>query len=102
MAMWAEKENLNPCRRTEKKKKNSSATKKKKKRNKAKDNQRILPPFLLSVSIRLSLTMSTFSTNLFNVLAENDNTPVKVEAPAPVVVDKKNVSKLNKEGKMSF
>ncbi|KAG0745425.1 hypothetical protein G6F60_002943 [Rhizopus arrhizus] len=41
--------------------------------------------------------MSTFSTNLFNVLAENDNTPVKVEAPAPVVVDKKNVSKLNKE-----
>jgi hypothetical protein len=43
--------------------------------------------------------MSTYSKNLFDVLAENDNTPVKVEAPAPVVVDKKNVSKLNKEGK---
>ncbi|KAG1443297.1 hypothetical protein G6F55_012713 [Rhizopus delemar] len=41
--------------------------------------------------------MSTYSKNLFDVLAENDNTPVKVEAPAPVVVDKKNVSKLNKE-----
>ncbi|KAG1518427.1 hypothetical protein G6F52_009024 [Rhizopus delemar] len=46
--------------------------------------------------------MSTYSKNLFDVLAENDNTPVKVEAPAPVVVDKKNVSKLNKEAFFVF
>ncbi|CAO3692250.1 unnamed protein product [Rhizopus stolonifer] len=38
--------------------------------------------------------MSSYSKNLFDVLAEKDNTPVKVEAPAPVEVNQKNASKV--------
>lgn len=45
--------------------------------------------------------MSTFSKNLFDVLGDGEiprpAAPVKEEAP--VVVDKKNVSKINKDGK---
>ncbi|CAO3667221.1 hypothetical protein G6F70_001544 [Rhizopus microsporus] len=39
--------------------------------------------------------MSTFSKNLFDVLAEQDNTPVKAESPAPAAAaaDKKNAPK---------
>lgn len=45
--------------------------------------------------------MSAFSKNLFDVLGDGEAprpAPVK-EEEAPVVVDKKNVSKINKDGK---
>lgn len=48
--------------------------------------------------------MSTYSKNLFDILGDGEvprPQPVKEEA-APVVVDKKNVSKINKDGKLSF
>jgi hypothetical protein len=49
--------------------------------------------------------MSTYSKNLFDILGDGEvprPQPVKEEAAAPVVVDKKNVSKINKDGKCSF
>lgn len=45
--------------------------------------------------------MSTYSKNLFDILGDGEVArpqPVKEEA-APVVVDKKNVGKINKDGK---
>lgn len=48
MAMWAEKENLNPCRRTEKKK-NSSATKKKKKKQSKRQPKNPSPFFVIGI-----------------------------------------------------
>lgn len=45
--------------------------------------------------------MSTYSKNLFDILGDGEVArpqPVKEEA-APVVIDKKNVSKINKDGK---
>lgn len=45
--------------------------------------------------------MSTYSKNLFDILGDGEVArpqPVKEEA-APVVVDKKSVSKINKDGK---
>jgi plasminogen activator inhibitor 1 RNA-binding protein len=47
--------------------------------------------------------MSTYSKNLFDILGDGEvprPAPVKEEA-APVVIDKKNVSKINKDGKLA-
>lgn len=49
------------------------------------------------------IDMSTYSKNLFDILGDGEvprPAPVKEEA-APVVVDKKNVSKINKDGKLT-
>lgn len=47
--------------------------------------------------------MSTYSKNLFDILGDGEVArPVPVKEEAPVVVDKKSVSKINKDGKFFF
>lgn len=47
--------------------------------------------------------MSTYSKNLFDILGDGEVArPVPVKEEAPVVVDKKSVSKINKDGKFIF
>jgi len=44
--------------------------------------------------------MSTYSKNLFDILGDGEVArPAPVKEEAPVVIDKKSVSKINKDGK---
>ena len=49
MAMWAEKENLNPCRRTEKKKKIRVQQRKKKKKQSKRQPKNPSPFFVIGI-----------------------------------------------------
>lgn len=47
--------------------------------------------------------MSTYSKNLFDVLGDGEvPRPAPVKEEAPIVIDKKSVSKINKDGKFSL